>query len=404
MLARLRPALPRRRRRPCRGRRVARRRRARVARCVTLEDLARLAASEPATRSTWPSPRTTPMSCSTRAARRGRPRGRCSRIGSTCCARCPGALLEPRGAMVCPYPLFHMGAWTIALQQWQARDAVVFVRSATAGGDRERRGAPPGHPPQLRPRRVAAAARRTSAGTGRAGPLVDPLRRHRAPRPRRPSSSGPSPTRSPTRRCASSTGPPRPGASPSSSTPTSSASRAAAVCPGPLTTVRVDARRSTVGARPAALRRLPRRPRAPRRRRWSTAGTTPATWPTSTTTATSRSSGRAGDVIRTGGEAVAPAEVEAVLAGPSGGGRRGRGRALPDPQWGEVVCAVVVVGSRRGRLPTWTTSGPSARAGWPRTSTPAGWTIVDEIPRTAATGQVQRRLLVERLASRRRAG
>jgi acyl-CoA synthetase (AMP-forming)/AMP-acid ligase II len=44
----------------------------------------------------------------------------------------PGALLEPRGAMVCPYPLFHMGAWTIALQQWQARDAVVFVSSASA--------------------------------------------------------------------------------------------------------------------------------------------------------------------------------------------------------------------------------------------------------------------------------
>ncbi|MEL7209896.1 MAG: class I adenylate-forming enzyme family protein, partial [Actinomycetota bacterium] len=38
----------------------------------------------------------------------------------------PGALLEPRGPMVCPYPLFHMGAWTIALQQWQARDTVVF--------------------------------------------------------------------------------------------------------------------------------------------------------------------------------------------------------------------------------------------------------------------------------------
>ena len=44
----------------------------------------------------------------------------------------PGALLEPRGAMVCPYPLFHMGAWTIALQQWQARDAVVLLRAAGA--------------------------------------------------------------------------------------------------------------------------------------------------------------------------------------------------------------------------------------------------------------------------------
>ncbi len=28
---------------------------------------------------------------------------------------------------MCPYPLFHMGAWTLALQQWQARDRVVFV-------------------------------------------------------------------------------------------------------------------------------------------------------------------------------------------------------------------------------------------------------------------------------------
>ena len=44
----------------------------------------------------------------------------------------PGALLEPRGQMVCPYPLFHMGAWTIALQQWQARDAVVLTESTDA--------------------------------------------------------------------------------------------------------------------------------------------------------------------------------------------------------------------------------------------------------------------------------
>ncbi len=44
----------------------------------------------------------------------------------------PGALLEPRGAMVCPYPLSHMGAWTIALQQWQARGSVVFLHQAAA--------------------------------------------------------------------------------------------------------------------------------------------------------------------------------------------------------------------------------------------------------------------------------
>src|SRR5207249_1370207 len=44
----------------------------------------------------------------------------------------PGALLEPRGPALCPYPLFHMAAWTIALQQWQARASVVFVDSPDA--------------------------------------------------------------------------------------------------------------------------------------------------------------------------------------------------------------------------------------------------------------------------------
>jgi len=39
----------------------------------------------------------------------------------------PGSQLEPRGAALCPYPLFHMGGWTIALQQWHARAGVVFV-------------------------------------------------------------------------------------------------------------------------------------------------------------------------------------------------------------------------------------------------------------------------------------
>ncbi|MDH4168248.1 MAG: acyl--CoA ligase [Acidimicrobiia bacterium] len=39
----------------------------------------------------------------------------------------PGSQLEPRGPALCPYPLFHMGGWTIALQQWHARAGVVFV-------------------------------------------------------------------------------------------------------------------------------------------------------------------------------------------------------------------------------------------------------------------------------------
>ena len=42
------------------------------------------------------------------------------------------ALLEPRGATVCMFPMFHMGAWTIALQAWQARGLVVFTDRADA--------------------------------------------------------------------------------------------------------------------------------------------------------------------------------------------------------------------------------------------------------------------------------
>lgn len=43
-----------------------------------------------------------------------------------------GAQPEPRGAAVCPFPLFHMASWTIALQQWQARAAVVLPAKFTA--------------------------------------------------------------------------------------------------------------------------------------------------------------------------------------------------------------------------------------------------------------------------------
>ena len=42
----------------------------------------------------------------------------------------PGAQFEPRGANVCMFPLFHMAGWTIAMQQWQARGTLILVRSA----------------------------------------------------------------------------------------------------------------------------------------------------------------------------------------------------------------------------------------------------------------------------------
>ena len=104
--------------------------------------------------------------------------------------------------------------------------------------------------------------------------------------------------------------------------------------------------------------------------------------------------GRKKEIIRTGGESVAPGEVEAVL-------REVPGIAevavvgLPDPGWGEVVCAAVVAepgreialeelqGHCEGRL-----------AGFKK---PRRLELVDGLPRTAATAQVQRTLLVERI-------
>jgi acyl-CoA synthetase (AMP-forming)/AMP-acid ligase II len=100
-------------------------------------------------------------------------------------------------------------------------------------------------------------------------------------------------------------------------------------------------------------------------------------------------------VIRTGGETVAPPEVEAVLAKLPGVADVAV-IGLPDQQWGEVVCAVIV--------PTADTAPPAlddvrshCEGLLARFKVPRRVEIVDAIPRTPATQQVQRRLLIERL-------
>ena len=108
--------------------------------------------------------------------------------------------------------------------------------------------------------------------------------------------------------------------------------------------------------------------------------------------------GRLREVIRTGGESVAPSEVEAALADIPGLADVAVA-GIPDPTWGEVVAAAVVtapgeaapdVASLRGRL-----DGSLAAYKHPRlvVELPA-------IPRTAATGQVQRTLLREEILRR----
>jgi acyl-CoA synthetase (AMP-forming)/AMP-acid ligase II len=68
---------------------------------------------------------------------------------------------------------------------------------------------------------------------------------------------------------------------------------------------------------------------------------------------------------------------------------------VPDPQWGEVVCAVVVPnGDVALSLADVQKVSDAQLAGFKR---PRRLEIVDALPRTAATGQVQRMLLVEQI-------
>jgi acyl-CoA synthetase (AMP-forming)/AMP-acid ligase II len=108
--------------------------------------------------------------------------------------------------------------------------------------------------------------------------------------------------------------------------------------------------------------------------------------------------GRVKDVIRTGGESVAPTEVELALADhPALTDVAVVG--IPDPQWGEVVCAVLVV--RAGNdAPSLEQLQAHVEARLARFKRPRRVEVVDEIPRTPATNQVKRRLLIEQLTSR----
>jgi len=304
----------------------------------------------------------------------------------------PGALLEPRGAMVCPYPLFHMGAWTIALQQWQARDAVVFVRSARAqeiGEAVERHratrlncvpavwnrllratsaGGGGGHdlssirfadtgtsatPPELL-RSIAGALPQAQVrvfyGSTEAGGVT--ILEH-ADMERKPGSCG---------------------------------------VPGPLTTVRVDYEGRLWVRGPLLFDGYLDDPEA-------TAEALVDGWYDTGDLAEADDDGfltilgRARDVIRTGGESVAPTEVEAVLGAlPALSDVAVVG--LPDVEWGEVVCAVVVVapGEASPDLADLRAACTGKLATYKH---PRRLAVVDEIPRTASTGQVQRRLLVE---------
>ena len=107
--------------------------------------------------------------------------------------------------------------------------------------------------------------------------------------------------------------------------------------------------------------------------------------------------GRLKEIIRTGGESVAPSEVETVLAEhPDVSEVAVIG--IPDPQWGEVVCAVVVAAS--DARPTLAALRAHCKGRLASFKHPRRVEQVTSLPRTAATGQVQRTLLVQRITTR----
>jgi fatty-acyl-CoA synthase len=107
--------------------------------------------------------------------------------------------------------------------------------------------------------------------------------------------------------------------------------------------------------------------------------------------------GRVKELIRTGGESVAPAEVEAALADhPAVADVAVVG--LPDPEWGEVVCAVVRAAT--GAEPSLADLQKHCETKLAAFKKPRRLELTREIPRTAATGQVQRALIVQQIVSR----
>ena len=309
-----------------------------------------------------------------------------------------GPLLEPKGPMVCMFPMFHMAPWTIALQQWHARETIVFVESADAvtlcnaiarhratrfygipavwrrildhlSAVRARGEAPPdlsslriadtgtsATPPELLAEIEAAlphAVLRVFYGSTEAGNVAQL-------------------DHADFRRKAGSVG-----------------------VPAPTAEVRVDDDGEVWVRGPLVFDEYFDNPEA-------TADAIADGWYRTGDLAEVDGDGfltivgRARDVIRTGGETVSPSEVEAVLATCPGVDDVAV-IGMPHPEWGEVVCAVVSCGPG-ATAPTLEAVRAHCDGRLARFKQPQRLEIVDTIPRTAATNQVQRRLLAERLS------
>jgi fatty-acyl-CoA synthase len=302
----------------------------------------------------------------------------------------PGSQEEPRGAMVCVYPLFHMGAWTISLQQWQARDLVSYVPKPDGPA-------------------IVAAVERHQASRLNAMPvlwrrILDTLAGGQLPSLRfadsGTSATPPDLLAAIARACphaflrvfygsteagnvASLTGDDvhtRPGSCgvPSQSTEIRIDDETGELCVrGPLL---FDGYFGDSGASQAALRDG-----------WYHTGDAAKVDEDGYLSIV----GRLHDVIRTGGESVVPTEVEAALAGLPGAVEVAI-VGLPDDAWGEIVCAVVVA-DPQASPPTLETVRALCAARLASYKHPRRLEVVETLPRTPATGQLQRRIIVQSL-------
>jgi acyl-CoA synthetase (AMP-forming)/AMP-acid ligase II len=304
----------------------------------------------------------------------------------------PGALLEPRGTLVCPYPLFHMAAFTLALQQWQGRGAIVLLPAADAALicwaiERHR---------ATRVNCVPAVWRRILTHVEETGADLSSLRF---------ADTGTSAT-PPELLAAISAACPKAqvrvfyGSTEAGSVASldhADLTRKPGSCgvPGPSAEVRIEADGELCVRGPllfdgyfgddaATATAL--------RDGWYRTGDLAERDAEGYLTIT----GRVGEVIRTGGESVAPAEVEAALLDhPAVADAAVVG--VPDDDWGEVVCAVVVQDPKAEAPPALDELRAFLDGRVAPFKQPRRLVMADHIPRTASTLQVQRRLLVEAL-------
>jgi fatty-acyl-CoA synthase len=324
----------------------------------------------------------------------GRPKGAVISNRVNCLRTHPGALLEPRGAKVSPFPLFHMGAWTMGLQQWQAREAMVFTTTDPASICEaiERHRAtrinclpgiwrrileyietPEGRARDLSSLLLADAA--TSATPLDLLTAIDEALPNARIRVFYGSTEAGLVTWLP---------------------PEDMYRKPGSVgIPGIFTEVRVEPDGELCVSGPLLFDGYlddPETTAAALQDGWYHTGDVVDVDDEGYLSIV----GRARDVIRTGGETVAPPEVEAVLA-KLPGVTDVAVIGLPDEQWGEVVCAVIVPAAER-TPPTLDDVRSHCDGLLARFKVPRRVEIVDAIPRTPATQQVQRRLLIERLA------